>query len=170
MKTKDITTISFGVASIIAGGFIVLAVSKLMPFPGIKFILMAPFLSMMMYVLSMKIENKYAILYIGLVFAGIMSLFHVVMGLSIVTTTLLTQVSIIGFIDKDKRSMLGGIFFSMYTGLTALIFSKHLIGGIFENVTFIWIGITVIICAGFGLVGGIFGKRILKHLNSIISR
>ena len=167
MKTKDITYVAFGVAALIAGGFLVLTVSRIMPFPGVKFMLMAPFISMMMYILSVKIENRYAILYIGLVFAGIMTLFNIVMGISIVTTTVLTQLSILWIKKIKERATVGGCLYAMYTGLTALVFSKYLIGGVFEMVSYSWIIIVTLICLLFGSLGIIFGNKLLKHLNSI---
>ena len=161
--TKEITYIALGVAAIIAGGFIIFYLSLIFPLPGIKYIFMAPYLSMMIFILLKKTKRKNALLKIGSTFGFIMFIINPFMGATIIVTTILSHLSIKLFSDS-KKELYGAILFSGYTGLVALTVSKYVIGGVFRDISSLWLILTGLICLVFGTIGTLLGKKILKHL------
>jgi hypothetical protein len=160
---REITYIALGVASLIAGGFAILQVSMVFPIPGVKYILMSPYLSMVIFILLTKAKGKYALLKFATTFGMIMMVMNIFMGLAIGITAVLSQFSIIR-LKASGKAFYGAIFFSAYTGVSALTISKYLVGGVFEEISWIWILLTGLICALFGFLGTILAKRITKHM------
>ena len=165
MRTKDITYIALGIAALICGGIAIYQVSSFVAIPGVKYILLAPYLSMIMYVLISKIKVKHAVFVIGVPFGLIMVLMNVFMMVAIIMTSFLTEVSLLGVRKPEKRAVMGAIFFSGYTGLSSLLISKYAIGGIFEQIPLNWILFTTILCISFGIIGALMGRKILRYIN-----
>lgn len=161
-RIKEITYGSLAIALMITGGFVIYEMSLIFPIPGIKYILMAPYLSMVIFVLLSKVQRNYILIKFGVVFGLIMILMNIYMGVTIIITTVLTQGSI-QYITKNKRPFFGAIFFSMYTGICALLISKYVIGGIFLNISNGWLIITGILCLIFGVIGTVFAKKIMTY-------
>ena len=165
LKTKEITTIGVGIAAMIAGGAVIYQISMVMPIPGFKYMIMAPYLSMIIYILLVKIGTKSALLHIGLVFGLIMIVMNVYMSLSIVLTTVLTDLSIRTTRDPQKRAVIGSALFSSYTGVVALLVSKYLIGGVFMQISIIWILCIGIMCLALGIVGTVLARKIMVQIS-----
>lgn len=159
---KEITYASIAVAILITGGFLIFQLSLVIPIPGVKYILMAPYLSMIIYILLSKINSKFVLLKFGTVFGLIMMLMNIYMGFTIILTSLLTQGSIYGIKPKN-RALGGSILFATYTGMTALLISKYLIGGVFLEITTNWLLVTGILCTLFGIIGTLIAKRLMKY-------
>jgi hypothetical protein len=160
---KEITYIAVGVAAMIAGGVVIFQLSLVVPIPGVKYILMAPYLSMVIYILLSKVKTNYALIKIGCVFGLIMMIMNLYMGLTIIATALLSQLSI-SPIQHQSKAFYGAVLFSAYAGICALVISKYLVGGIFKEISFLWLIATGLICAAFGIIGTILAKKIMKHL------
>lgn len=163
-KIFEMALIAIGVAMIIGGGIAIYMVSAVFPIPGSKYIMMAPVLTTVIYIMQIKLGGTYTIAKFGGVFALTMSIINLFMGLAILTTTLFTQLSIGWIKSTEKRAFWGSICFAGYTGLCALTITKAFIGGIVDDVpytVFILIGLA---CAGFGLVGTTLAKRVIRHL------
>lgn len=161
---KEITYISVGVAIMIAGGFAILHLSYIFPIPGVKYILMSPYLSFVIYLLLSKIKREFTLIKFGVVFGFIMVLINLYMGAAIIITALLSQISIIA-LNHPQKAFWGAIFFSTYTGVSALIISKYFIGGILSEITFPWIVVTGVLCSIFGVIGVLLAKRIQKYFH-----
>lgn len=165
IKTTDITYIAIGLAAIIIGGMIIYQVSSVVAIPGVKYILMAPYLSMIIYILMSKIQARNSAFLIGTAFGFIMVLINIFMGISIIVTAILTEISIIAIKKSNVRCFVGSILFSMYAGMSALIISKYMIGGVFAEISLKWIVITGAVCFLFGYAGAKLGKRIMTYIN-----
>lgn len=161
--TREITYIAIGVSTMIVGGLAIFQLSLVFPIPGVKFILLAPYLALLFYILLSIIKQKNALIKIGCTLALIMVSINLFMGLAILLTSIISQLSIT-LISHEKKPFYGAILFSGFTGLTSLLISKFVIGGIFEEISNIWILFTFLICLGFGIVGTILAKRIMRHL------
>lgn len=159
-STKEITYIGLGLAGMIVGGFAIYQVSAVLPIPGVKYILMAPVLSMVLYLLVNLLNTKNVILKTGLVFTVIMSIINVYMGLSILIATCGAHLCQVLF----KRASFGAIAFSFFTGVGALLVSKYLIGGVFTRITLAWILVTGCLCGFVGAYGVYVGKKILSRI------
>lgn len=160
---KEITYISIGVATLIAGGFTIFQLSLAFPIPGVKYILMSPYLSMVIYILLSKIKSKFALFKIGCTLGLIMMMINLYMGITIILTALLSQLSIF-YQDNRNRAFYGAVLFSTYAGLCALFVSKYIIGGVFKEMSNLWFVYTGLICLIFGILGTILAKKIIKHL------
>jgi hypothetical protein len=164
-KAKEIAYIAIGVATLIGGGFFILQLSLIFPIPGVKYIMMAPFMSMVIYILLMKIATKHALIKIGTVFGLIMTIFNVFMGIAILVTAILTQLSILPAKSFYLKAFIGASLFSGYTGFFALATSKYLIGGIFDEIPLYWIAITSLASLAFGVIGTLFASKLYKYIN-----
>lgn len=160
---KDLATIAMGVAAMIGGGFVIFQISLIFPIPGVKYILMAPYLSMTIYIILKKVSHKHGLLAIGITFSLIMSVINIFMGIAIIATAMLSVLSTTGM-NKANKAFFGAACFSGYTGFTTLVISKYFIRGVFQSITHLWIVIVTAVCFGFGVVGVLYAKKLLKYL------
>jgi energy-coupling factor transport system substrate-specific component len=163
-KVGEMTYISIGIAAMISGGIIIFQISTVVPLPGLKYILMAPYLSMIIYILLSIIQTDFAILKIGCVFGLLMSFINLFMGVAIVITALLTQFSIMFLDNYKKKVFLGAILFSGYTGVCAVAISKYLVGEALRNISNWWLVLIGITCIGFGSLGTVIASKIVKQI------
>lgn len=165
-KSREIAFIAVGVATLIAGGGVIFIISSVFPLPGVKYILMSPYLSMVIYVIQSKIPVKFTLLKMGIVFALIMTVINLFMGITIIITTLLTQMSITFIKRFDKKTFWGSVLFSTYTGLCALTISKYIIGGIYREISSMWFLLIGLVCLVFGILGTLLAKKVLRYLRT----
>jgi len=164
---RELTYIALGAATIIVGGFGILQLSLIFPIPGTKYILMAPFLSMMFMVVQTKVDRKFVLIKLGVVFGLIMSLMNLYMGVTILVTSILAQGTSL-LLPINNKYYWGSSLFSAYTGLFALLIPKYFIGGVFEQISMLWIMAVALICFVFGLAGATYAKRIMTYLKGHI--
>lgn len=162
-KSTTLTYIALSVAIMIGGGFAILQFSMFFPFPGTKYMFMSPFLSTIIYVLLFKVPKPFTALKFGLVFGFIMFLINAYMGLAILLTALFTELAVFLSPHHRLKPFFGGISFSATTTMSALFVSKYLIGGVFQEIPFLY----VLIAGLISMLGGIFGtfmaRRIILH-------
>lgn len=170
ISTRDIAHIAMGIAALICGGFVILQISLVFPLPGIKYIFMAPFISMVIYILIQKLESNFGFMWIGLVFAVVMTVFSIFMTIAIAITAILTQLFVLLVKNKRIKNIVGSILFSTFMGLSALFVSKFMIGGVYAELSNVWIFVTSIICTLFGGAGVFFGVKLSKNLKLNISK
>jgi hypothetical protein len=109
--------------------------------------------------------GEYTILKLGGVFALTMAIVNLFMGVAILVTTLLTQLSIGWIKEVQKKAFWGGILFAGFTGLSALTITKAFIGGIVDDVPYYVFAIIGMLCSVFGVFGTVVAKRVLRHLS-----
>lgn len=169
-KASEVAQIATAVSAIIVGGYGILVLSSPFAIPGLKYIMMAPYLSLVMSILLNRIKVSFVLLKANAVFAMIMSMINLYMGLAIISSGLLTEG--LGLILGKKTPWSIRIVTSAYSGfviLTALPISKHLIGGaLFESITSGWMIIAALMAFCLGLVGSLVGEFISKRLKKII--
>ena len=163
-KTHETAMIAIGVATLIGGGLAIYIVSSAFPLPGIKYVIMAPFISTVLFVVQSKLKTPHVLLKFGLVFAMVMTLMNVFMGIAILATTLASHISVAWIAKLDRKHFWGSVLFSTYTGLFALWVSKIMIGGIFEVLTPLWIFTVGALSTLFGWAGTSLAKRIFHRL------
>jgi hypothetical protein len=101
----------------------------------------------------------------GIVFALIMSMINFFMGIAILFTTLLTELSIVFARSRKSKAFIGSALFSGYTGVSALLITKLFLSDSFVAFSFWWIIIVGCICLIFGVAGTTFAKAIMPRLN-----
>lgn len=164
ITTKEITHIALGIAALISGGFLIVQIGRTFPIPGGKYIIMAPYLSLVMYLIMSKVDAKAIVLLIGSVLAMIMSLVNLYMGLAIIVTTVLTHLMTLLASNKSRKRVLASITFSGFTGGISITVSKYLMGGVFEQIPSIWVIYTSILCMIMGGLGVLLASKIAKHM------
>lgn len=167
LTTSALTNIAMGVGALIVGGLAIFSISRIIPFPGGKYLLMAPYLSMVIYVIMHRVPRSITPFLVGGVFGGIMGFVNLFMGLSIVLTGIGAALSSVPFKDEKHKIFIGATAFSTFTLLTSLNISKYMIGGVFETIPNWWIYAATLIGTGFGAFGALIGRHILKYLKTM---
>jgi hypothetical protein len=166
-KNFEIALIAVSVAMLIGGGLVIYMVSAVFPIPGAKYVMMAPVIASILYVLQMKLKGQFTILKFGGVFALVMTLINLFMGIAIIITALLTHLSIKWMKGDEQKAFWGGLFFAGYTGLCALAVTKAFIPGLVDEVPYVvFFGIGAL-CMIFALTGTTVAKRVLRHISGV---
>lgn len=165
LSTRNIANIALGVAAMIAGGFMVFQLSAIFPSPLTKFMMMAPFMALMFYIINWRINQPNTNLFTGLVFMGIMAIMNIFMGLAILLDTLITHVLLKIIVKRESsRPFFAALFFSSLVGPISVIITKLFIGGAYDLIGYEWIliiwGVTIPLC----LLGVYLGKHICTFL------
>ncbi len=168
MTTKHITEVAMAVAALIVGGYLIYIISSQFPLPGVKYTAMAPYLSLIVAFVLTYFKSANTLLLINLVFAMVMSLMNLYMGLSIVLVGLLIHFSQ-WLIPRSWRFYAGFIasLYSAYVVGVSLLVSKWLIGSIvFKNITLPYVLLLMGIAFLTGAFGAHFGLIIGKRVKS----
>lgn len=164
-NTKDVAIIAMQVAALIVGGyFIVLTVGQF-PLPGIKYVAMAPYLTLIMVIVAGTSKKPYRIFYVNLVFAAIMSTVNLYMGLAIFLVGGICGLEERFLNHVSFKNEILGISYAVWTVGISLLVSKYLIGSaLFQLITPIYM-LLMMLCAVFtGGIGAYFARIILKRL------
>lgn len=168
METRDITFMSLTVVLLIAGGYLLYYMSLFFPIPGSKFIMMATYLSLVVYFPMKKVNKLGTIALISIIFGGILSIFTFFMGLAIIVTGLLTDVTtlIIGRGYKNESVIIiSAASYALYSFITSIYTTNILSGNMLYNVVsikmFIIVGIFIF---SLGLIGAKIGQILYKRI------
>lgn len=167
INTREMTFIGAAIAVLIAGGYMIVQLTAALPIVGVKYMVIAPYLAMTLYIIMNKIDLKYDILIIGAVLSGLLSMINLYMAVAIITTSLMTQIMIISVTNRKTRSVIGCLSFSFFTGFISILISKYLIGGVFLDLPLSIAFIIGGICTLTGAIGILIGKKLMKHLNAL---
>ncbi|MCK8058982.1 MULTISPECIES: hypothetical protein [unclassified Fusibacter] len=164
ITARDTAFIGLGVATLIAGGFVIFYASTLFPFYGVKYTLMSPYMSMVVYIIISKVASRHALIYFGLTFSLIMLPINIYMFAAILLTTILSYITAQPFKNRNKRNILMSLLFSAYTGVTALGLSKLMIGGVFSEIPWYWVLVSGALNSIFGFIGVLFASKVRRHM------
>lgn len=167
-NTRDITFMSLTVVLLIAGGYLLYYMSLFFPVPGSKFIVMGAYLSLVVYFPMKKVNKLGTIALVSIIFGSILSIFTFFMGIAIILTGLLTDLTtfIIGRGYKNETVILvSAASYAFYSFLTSVYVTNVVSGNMLYDV----ISIKVFLVVGFiifflGLVGGKVGQMIYKRI------
>ena len=160
-NTNEITHIGMSVALLIGGGVGIFFLSRFFPIPGTKYLLMGPYIALIMSAVVFLFPTTHIVLKINVVLAGILSIITLYMGIAILITG--TAADIVGTLLADKKfcGVAVGTTYAALTVLTSVIISKYVIGdAVFLVVDAQWIIITVLFAAILGGIGGVAGRYI----------
>ncbi len=167
-STKTMTQIALSVAVLIAGGSVIFLISTFVVLPGSKYVLMAPFLGLVIAICLETIHTSWLVLKINVVFGGIMALINPYMGIAIWMTGLLTEGVLRCIPAKRFQSMASAIIYSGMTVLTTLVICKVLIGGaVYEAISLSWIIAGTSLGGILGSFGGYYGIIIGHRIEHI---
>ncbi len=91
MKTRDLTTVAMIVVLMIVGGWVLFAVGVFTGFPGMKYLLMGPYLAFCLYFPDTLIKRPMILTTVSAVFGLVMTLVSPFMGPVIFLTGLFTD-------------------------------------------------------------------------------
>lgn len=169
-RVQTLTQLAMTVAALIAGGYVIFIVSSFFPLPGIKYLLMSPYLSLVIAIVMRNIHTKVAILKINTVFALIMSMINIYMGLAIFLTGFCTQIVATLLVSFKYVVQLSAASYSAFTVGSALLVSRVVIGGpIFKLISWQWIVLATLISFILGLLGGILGNQMAFKVKKALS-
>ena len=159
MKTNDLTKIAITVAALIVGGYAIYFVSAHIPLPGMKYTVMAPFLSMLMGIALVILDQKYSVLWINLVFGCIMFLVNPYMGVSIILVGLLTQMSAFLIPEKCvfKKQAVAALYSAFVASIALSVSFLFIASEIYETVSLAYIFLLGGLGFALGWVGAGFG-------------
>ncbi|MBC7960561.1 MAG: hypothetical protein H7X94_11880 [Vallitaleaceae bacterium] len=168
-KTLIITQLAMTVAALISGGYVIFLASGLFPLPGIKYILMSPYLSLIIAIVMINVKTRWVVLKINTVFAMIMAIINIYMGLAIFLTGACTQIVATLTGSSKFQVQITASFYSSFTVGIALLVSKLFIGGaVFEKISPIWIASAVLLAFVLGAIGSIFGTHIAHKIKKAL--
>jgi energy-coupling factor transport system substrate-specific component len=168
MRTQDITFISLLAAVLVAGGYILYLLSRAIPLPGGKFVLMAPYLSLIMAIGLKRLKSSWTMALISLVFGGILIVFTPFMGLAILSAGILSHLSsrlLPGTSDSPFKIWFSAAFYPLWGFWLSLIVSNYFTG----NLLFRTIGVGLFFAMstliyGLALGGAVVGLEISKRV------
>lgn len=129
-KNREISLLGITVALIVVLGFVFYFSSYILPLPGSKFLMMAPFLAFMYTFPLIKINKKGVILILSLLFAIIMSFITLIMGVAILSAGILTEITSYIFKNKNRETeiVFSTAFFPLYSYLSFIFLSEFMLG------------------------------------------
>jgi len=163
-NTRVITNIAMGVGALIVGGLAIFSLSRVLPFPGGKYLMMSPYLSMVVYIIMRKAPSSLTPFMIGVVFGGIMAFVNIFMGIAIVGTGIGASLMTLITPQKKRKAAVGAIAFSSFSLAISLTLSKYVIGGAFERIPLWWLIISTILGTLFGGIGTYAGTKFMRYL------
>lgn len=169
LDTSVLTQIAIAVAAIIVGGYAIYIVSSQVPLPGVKYVAMSPYLSLIIAVVLISFDVKNIILIINAVFAMLMTIINPYMGVAILSTGILTQMVDYLIPSRFKyRVYCVAASYSAFVAGTALSVSKLFIDSVvFDMITGPYLLVLMAIAFVLGLLGAHFGivigKRVRKQ-------
>lgn len=168
LTTREITEIAMSVAALIVGGYLIYIVSSQFPLPGVKYTVMAPYLSLIAAFVLTYFNSSWVLLIVNMVFAMVMTIISPYMGISIIAVALLTHFSyLIIRIKARYRTFLVASLYSSYVVGVALWISKTFIGtAIFKNITLPYVLLLMLLAFFTGAFGAHFGVIIGTRVKS----
>ena len=167
-ETRDITFMSLTVVLLVAGGYLLYYMSLFFPVPGSKFIIMGAYLSLVIYFPMKKVKKLGTIALVSIIFGGILSVFTLFMGLAIIATGLLTDLTtlIIGRGYKNEGVIIvSAAAYAFYSFMTSIYITNVISGNMLYDVVsikvFVLVGIIIFI---LGLIGAKVGQMIYKRI------
>jgi hypothetical protein len=167
-KTRDITFMSLTVVLLIAGGYLLYYMSLFFPVPGSKFIVMGAYLSLVVYFPMKKVNKLGTIALVSIIFGSILSIFTFFMGIAIILTGLLTDLTtfIIGRGYKNETVILvSAAAYAFYSFMTSIYVTNVVSGNMLYDVVsikaFLIVGFIIFI---LGLFGAKVGQMIYRRI------
>lgn len=169
-SAKDISIIALTAVLTVVFGYVFYLAGSLIPIPGYKFVVFAPFLGLMMYIPVARIRRIGVISAASFVFALLMAPVTFFMGIAILATGVCTDlVSFLIFrkYTSTKKIIASVAFFPSFAVLWAFLISNYLTGNVLYRLAGGWlvIGFLCIVLYPLGILGAyISDKFIYKRI------
>ncbi len=127
ISTRQLTYDALTLALLIVGGFILYYISSVVPVPGAKFLLMAPYLTIVLYYPVKRSPTPGTISLINLGFAALLSLMSFFMGIAIVLSGVLTDLTVLVLFrkyDTEWKRRVGISFYPAYAMPDVIVYNR----------------------------------------------
>jgi len=174
ISTRQLTYDALTLALLIVGGFILYYISSVVPVPGAKFLLMAPYLTIVLYYPVKRSPTPGTISLINLGFAALLSLISLFMGMAIVLSGVLTDLTVIVLFrkyDTEWKRRIGISFYPAYAMLTSLFITDFITGKRLYGNFGLWpVIIMTLATFALGYIGAVTGHFIDKRISQGVKR
>lgn len=171
LNLRESIFISLLVSILIGGGYVLYILSTYFPLPGMKYVILAPYLSLIICALRILVKNRWAVIKFNTVFAMIMSLITIYMSMAIIITTILTELTalLVGRLSSDFKNIITSALYSFYSVFVSLITIKYiLITSEAINISSTMIISFCLIAFIFGLFGAMIGEQVGLRVSKIL--
>lgn len=173
-NTKELTFMALMASALLVGGYMLYILSKTIPLPSSKFLVMAPYLSLVMYLSLKHTRRPWTMTIIstvfGTVFGIVISIFSLFMGIAIIAAGIfsdLTGLLIPNHYTTERSIKIASSSYAFWSFAVSLFITDFVTGnilyGVFGPITFILMGVLIFSLGYLGtLFGGITSLRIKK--------
>ncbi len=169
MKAQSVSFVGLLVAGLVAGGWALYLVGRLLPVPGGKFLVMAPYLALIMFVAIDRLQMRWTMSLLSAIFAAVLSVFTPIMSVAILAAGLLSDMTghlIPGKVHRIFRTCLVAALYPMWSFLLSLLASNYLTGNVlFGRVgtgpLLVGVGLSYLL----GLAGTVVGLRLKSRMD-----
>ncbi|MBP2026908.1 energy-coupling factor transport system substrate-specific component [Acetoanaerobium pronyense] len=169
-NTGELTFMALMASALLVGGYMLYILSKTIPLPGSKFLVMAPYLSLVMYLSLKHTRRPWTMTIISTVFGIVISIFSLFMGIAIIGAGIfsdLTGLIIPNHYSTERSIKIASSSYAFWSFAVSLFITDFVTGnilyGVFGPITFIFMGVLIFSLGYLGtLFGGITSLRIKK--------
>ena len=169
-NTGELTFMALMSSALLVGGYMLYILSKTIPLPGSKFLVMAPYLSLVMYLSLKHTRRTWTMTIISTVFGIVISIFSLFMGIAIIAAGIfsdLTGLLIPNHYTTERSIKIASTSYAFWSFAVSLFITDFVTGnilyGVFGPITFILMGVLIFSLGYLGtLFGGITSLRIKK--------
>lgn len=169
LTTRDTTFFALLLSALIAGGYMLFVISRTIPIPGFKYVIMSPYFALVLMLLMGKVPKKGAILLFNAGFAGIMSFITPVMGFAIITTGAMTELIFLLLskgVKKPVQHMITASSYSSLAVLTSILYTYWLTNiQVYEIIGPIGTGALGLLALILGLIGAYAGLLVRRRIS-----
>jgi len=174
ISTRQLTYDALTLTLLIVGGYVLYYLSKVIPLPGAKFLLMAPYLTIVLYYPVKRSPKPGTISLINLGFAALLSIMSLFMGVAIVLSGVLTDLTVILLFreyNTEWKRRLGIAFYPAYAMLTSLFITDFITGKRLYGQFGFWpVIIMTIATYVLGYAGAVLGNVIANRVADGVKR
>ncbi len=167
MRPRDVTFVGLLVAVLVSGGYVLYLISRALPIPGAKFLVLSPYLALTMAVALRRLSSRWAMTLVSLVFGAVISIFTPVMGVTIPAAGLLADISTRVWRNRelsDSRLIGVAATYPCWSLLLALSVTNYLTGNsLFGLIGPAGLALSALLAYSLGAGGAALGLKILHR-------
>jgi len=161
--TRKITTFAIFIALMIIGGYILYFISTAIPIPGSKFIIMGPYITLVMSLPLIRYPRFGTLSLINLGFGGLMVIFSPWMTLAIVVSGIVADCVILLPIWAKAKQLLALGVYNGISLLTSVYITNYITGNqLYRIINLKALIVAFVIAVLTGILGGYAGQKIDK--------
>ncbi len=169
LTTRELAQDALVVTLLIVGGYLLYFVSKVFPFPGGKFIVMAPYLTLVLYFPIARTKRVGTITLVNMAFAILLGFISFFMSVAIVLSGALTDAValIVGGYRTEKHILFVLPLYAVFSLISSVYIADYITGSrIYGTFGIGPIAVMALVVYGLGLIGTFTGKWLSRRLQT----